>query len=87
MTRSLHTTAYRKITEALKQMRREAGVSQRELAKRLGQQLNYVSRLEQGQRRLDLLEWTWLCEALDRDPVEEGQKVLEQLRSRKSKRR
>ncbi|MEX0643618.1 MAG: helix-turn-helix transcriptional regulator [Pirellulales bacterium] len=82
MTKSLHTPAYRKITEALKQMRLEAGVSQRELAKRLGQQLNYISRLEQGQRRLDLLEWTWLCEALGRDPVREGRNVLEKLRSK-----
>lgn len=87
MTRSLHTPAYRTITAALKEMRQEVGVSQRELAKRLGQQLNYVSRLEQGQRRIDLLEWTWLCEALGRDPVEEGQKVLAKLQSRSPSRR
>ena len=41
--------------------RQEAGLTQRALAARLKRPLNVVSRIEQGQRRVDLLEWIALC--------------------------
>lgn len=80
MTRSLHSPAYRHVTEALKAMRHDAGLSQRELASILDRELSFVSRIEQGQRRLDLLEWTWFCEALGRDPAEEARKLVNKLK-------
>ncbi|MFA9479723.1 multiprotein-bridging factor 1 family protein [Phycisphaerales bacterium AB-hyl4] len=86
MTESLHHPAYRNITEAVKAMRHAAGLSQRDLAAKLGRELSFVSRLEQGQRRLDLLEWVWVCEALGRDPIEEGKAVLAKLRSKNTRR-
>lgn len=64
-------------------MRQEAGLSQRQFAAKLGRELSFVSRIEQGQRRLDLLEWVWVCEALGRNPVEEGKKVLEKLKNKR----
>ncbi len=48
----------------LRQIRLEAGLTQVDLAKRLGQPQSYVSKYESGQRRLDLLEIRQLCQAL-----------------------
>lgn len=45
----------------LHQARKDAGVSQVELAKRLKQTQTYVSKCERGERRLDLVETRWYC--------------------------
>lgn len=48
----------------LLEARKEAGLSQAELAKRLGRPQNFVSVYERGVRRLDLLETREICKAL-----------------------
>jgi len=63
-------------------MRLDAGLTQRQFAARLGREQSFVSRLEKGERRIDLLEWVWLCQALGRDPVEEGAGLLTELARR-----
>lgn len=55
--KSLYTPAYDRILKLLRQTRQEAGLSQEELAARLGRKQVYVSRCELGERRVDLLEW------------------------------
>lgn len=55
--KSLYTPAYDRILKLLRQTRQEAGLSQEELAERLGRRQIYVSRCELGERRVDLLEW------------------------------
>ncbi len=49
-------------------MRKTAGLTQRELAKRLNREHSFVSRIELGERRLDIVEFYWLCRACDQDP-------------------
>lgn len=53
-----------RLQQILYQLRREAGLSQIELAKRLGKPQSYVSKYELGERRLDLLELSQICEAV-----------------------
>lgn len=53
----------------LVQVREEAGVSQRELARRLKRAHSYISRVELGDRRLDVPEFIEWCECLDADPL------------------
>lgn len=55
---------------ALVGVRQKAGVTQRELARRLGRAHSYVSRIEKGDRRLDVPEMIQWCEVLGADPVE-----------------
>lgn len=50
-------------------MRHKAGLTQRELAKRLNREPSFVWRIEKGERRLDLLEFYWVCRSLDVDPA------------------
>jgi transcriptional regulator with XRE-family HTH domain len=54
----------------LADIRTKAGVTQRELARRLDRAHSYVSRIENGDRRLDVPEMIQWCEVLDSDPVE-----------------
>lgn len=49
----------------LRQVRQEAGLTQVELAERLGERQGFVSSYERGERRLDVLEIRQLCEAVN----------------------
>jgi len=48
--------------------RREAGLSQRALAARLGKTGSHVAMIERGQRRVDLLEFCRIAESLGLSP-------------------
>lgn len=50
--------------ELLKELRRTRNVTQVELARRLGRPQSYVSKFENGERRLDFVETAFVCEAL-----------------------
>jgi transcriptional regulator with XRE-family HTH domain len=47
---------YREFLERLRQARREAGISQEEVAERLGVSQSFISRSERGDRRVDIVE-------------------------------
>jgi transcriptional regulator with XRE-family HTH domain len=64
-------------------MRTSALLTQRDLAGRLKRPLNVVSRIEAGQRRVDILEWIALCQACGADPVSAGRKLIEDLTHRR----
>ena len=48
----------------LREVRLDAGLTQADLAGRLGQAQSFVSKYESGERRLDLLEVRQVCRAL-----------------------
>ena len=54
----------KKLCELLKQIRVESGLRQVELAKRLGKHQSYVSKYENGEKRLDLIEIKMFCLAI-----------------------
>lgn len=68
MARSTHDGQYRTFTRLLRDLRVQAGVTQDVLAKRLGNTQTFISKVERGERRLDLVEFCEVCEALDIDP-------------------
>jgi transcriptional regulator with XRE-family HTH domain len=70
MPTSMFTDAYKALVEALVQARKQAGVSQAELGQRLGKGQKFVSVIETGVRRVDLIEFTAIAQALGYDPVE-----------------
>lgn len=55
---------YRAVIDALKDARTQAGISQRELARRLGKPPSFVNKIEQLERRLDVLEFIVIAEAM-----------------------
>ncbi|RYG16060.1 XRE family transcriptional regulator, partial [bacterium] len=50
---ALHSDEYRRVVEALVAARKAAGLSQYELAARLGVEQSYVAKIETVRRRLD----------------------------------
>lgn len=56
--------------ELLVQARKDAGITQVELGKRLGQRQTFVSKFELGERRLDVAEFVAVSRALGADPHE-----------------
>src|SRR3989338_4247519 len=56
MPRAIYTAEHKKIVERLKQARFESGLGQVEVAEKLGKTQSYLSKIESGQRRFDVLQ-------------------------------
>jgi len=67
MRKSIHSPEYQQVLALLVAMRQKAGLTQRDLAKQLGREHSFVWRIETGERRLDLIEFYWICQALGQD--------------------
>ncbi len=67
MTSSIFTKKYEHFRELLIQYRKDAGVTQQSLAEALNKPQSYVSKYESGERRLDLVEFLDVAEALQFD--------------------
>lgn len=50
------------------QARKDAGITQAELGKRIGQRQTFVSKFELGERRLDVAEFVTVSRAIGADP-------------------
>ncbi len=60
---------------------REAmGMSQSQLARRLGKSQGWIARTETGERRMDIVEFIEFAEALGASPAKMFQRVLDRLR-------
>ncbi len=64
MQKSIHSRDYQAFQRLLREARERAGMSQEELAERLGETQSFVSKCERGERRLDVVETWRFCEAL-----------------------
>ncbi len=54
--KSIYTDEYAAVLRLLKTARTKSGVTQIELAERLGQTQSFVSKVERGDRRLDIVQ-------------------------------
>lgn len=55
--------------QALARAREHAGLKQGDVANRLGMPASYLSKIENGTRRLDVIELIQIAEAMDVDPA------------------
>ena len=69
---------YRAAIEAISAVREKLGISQRELARRLCMHPSFVNKIEQLERRLDILEFIAIAEAMEID----GASLLSDIRAR-----
>jgi transcriptional regulator with XRE-family HTH domain len=67
VTKSVFTKRYERLCLLLVEARRSAGVSQAELAAKLRRPQSFVSKYERGERRLDVIEFLEIAEALELD--------------------
>ena len=64
MPNSLSDPRYRRIIDRLRDARIEAGFTQAFLAEKLGRPQSFVAKVEGYERRLDLLEFVQIAEAI-----------------------
>jgi transcriptional regulator with XRE-family HTH domain len=69
LAKTLRSRGHRALLAVLVASRREAGLTQADLAKRLGVVPSWVAKVEIGERRLDLVEFVALSRALKLDPA------------------
>ena len=55
MTKAIYSKDHKYIVEQLKKARQEAGLEQEQVAKKLKKTQSYVSKIESGQRRIDIV--------------------------------
>lgn len=79
MPKSVFTDAYASFRATLIAARKEARVSQIELAERLGLTQSQISQIERGIRRVDVIEFYAIARALRVDPTQLFDMVAKQL--------
>jgi len=62
MSKSIYSKDYKEIINRLKQARIDVGFSQQAVADKLSKQQSYVSKIESGERRLDVAEMKKLAQ-------------------------
>lgn len=67
--KTLRSPGHRALCALLVKARTQAGLTQTDVANRLGKPQSYVAKYEGGERRLDILEFLAVCQAVDTDPV------------------
>ena len=64
---ALHSAEYRRFATALADARRNAGLSQYDLAERLAVDQSFISKYEAARRRLDVIEFLRIVQAIGVD--------------------
>lgn len=68
MTKSVFTGSYQLLIDFLRTARTKVGLSQAELASRIGRPQQFISFVELGERRVDILEFYAIMRAVGQDP-------------------
>lgn len=75
----VHPDQHKIVGQCLAGLRREAGLTQNDIAERLGKPQSFVSSYEAGQRRIDVLELLRISAALGRDPAKVFEAIVRAL--------
>ena len=67
--KSLRSTEHIRLREMLVEARDRAGLTQAQVAQRLGKPQSFVSKYETGERRLDVVEFIKISKAIELDPA------------------
>jgi transcriptional regulator with XRE-family HTH domain len=82
MEKTIYTREYAVVLRLLKESRERAGITQVDLAKALGRSQSYVSKVERGDRRLDIVQLRTICQALGLTLTEFVRRLEEALTGR-----
>jgi transcriptional regulator with XRE-family HTH domain len=61
MDKSQHTADYKRLLDALRKAREDAGLTQGEVVQQLATYASFISKVESGERRVDVVELAALC--------------------------
>ena len=68
MAKTIYTKAHRNLVKQLIKARKDAGLKQEDVAKKLGRTQSYVSKIEAGQLRLDIVQIKELSKIYKKNP-------------------
>lgn len=66
---SVYSTEYQMVIKVLREARVAGHITQEELGKALGRPQSFIAKVENGERRLDIVEFVHLCRLVNLDPV------------------
>lgn len=78
MDKAIYSAQQAALCRLLREQREEAGLSQSDVAARLGEPQSFVSKYETGERRLDLVELRQVCDALSTPTLDLATQFLEE---------
>ena len=67
--KTIHSAESAKLAELLREAREKAGLTQSQLAKKLSKPQSFVAKYEGGERRIDMIEFLKITEAIGANPV------------------
>ena len=76
LNKSVHSEGQTAFCELMIGARKNARLTQHELAKRLHKPQSFIAKYEGGERRIDVVEFVTICQAIGADPA----KILKRLR-------
>ena len=68
MNKAIYSQDHKNLVKKLKQARIDAGLDQKEAAKLLGKTQSYVSKIESGQRRVDVVQLKSFAKIYKKNP-------------------
>jgi len=77
--KTIHSQQSERVREALVKLRQNARLTQRQLARKLRREHSLISRLELGERRVDVVEFFWICQACGADPARTASTLMRRL--------
>lgn len=77
--KSIHSTEHEFLRQYLKNRRKDLGLSQRNLADRMGVIYSFIGKVETGDRRLDVIEFIQYCHTLELDPIEVVKEIKDKV--------
>ena len=69
MTKSVFTESYKKLCELLVDARKNASMTQQQVANKLNRPQSFVTKYEKGERRLDIIELIEIVDILNIDII------------------
>lgn len=79
MPRSMFTTDYECLIALMADIRKEQNITQTDLALSLGKPQSFISKIENGERRLDLIEMIAIADAMDVEPSDILDRLEQQI--------
>jgi transcriptional regulator with XRE-family HTH domain len=70
MVKTIYQEPYLRLVQALVQARKNAGLTQTQVAEKLSKPQSYIAKVEGADRKLDVMEFVELCEAIHQNPSE-----------------
>jgi DNA-binding XRE family transcriptional regulator len=80
VSKQIYSSQAKRFRDLLVEYRTRSGVTQAELASRIGRAQTFVSKVELGERRIDLIELLQVLAVLRADPVEFLERLVRRRR-------